>query len=142
VKARAEHPLPGRISDAEALWYDTRRWPAFVDGLGHVAKLEGDWPRAGARVVWDSVPNGRGRVIEEVLEHETRVGQTVAVEDARLEGTQRVRFGDGVVVLELEFTLKGRTPLLTPLFVRRAFRESLARTLSRFARELRAEPGL
>jgi len=142
VKARAEHPLPGRISDAEALWYDTRRWPAFVDGLGHVAKLEGDWPRAGARVVWDSVPNGRGRVIEEVLEHETRVGQTVAVEDARLEGTQRVRFGDGVVVLELEFTLKGRTPLLTPLFVRRAFRDSLARTLSRFARELRAEPGL
>lgn len=142
MKARAEHPLPGRISDAEALWYDTRRWPAFVDGLGHVAKLEGDWPRAGARVVWDSVPNGRGRVIEEVLEHETRVGQTVAVEDARLEGTQRVRFGDGVVVLELEFTLKGRTPLLTPLFVRRAFRESLARTLSRFARELRAEPGL
>jgi len=142
VKARAEHPLPGRISDAEALWYDTRRWPAFIDGLGHVAKLEGDWPRAGARVVWDSVPNGRGRVIEEVLEHETRVGQTVAVEDARLEGTQRVRFGDGVVVLELEFTLKGRTPLLTPLFVRRAFRDSLARTLSRFARELRSEPGL
>jgi len=142
VKARAEHPLPGRISDAEALWYDTRRWPAFIDGLGHVAKLEGDWPRAGARVVWDSVPNGRGRVLEEVLEHETRVGQTVAVEDARLEGTQRVRFGDGVVVLELEFTLKGRTPLLTPLFVRRAFRDSLARTLSRFARELRSEPGL
>jgi len=93
-------------------------------------------------VVWDSVPNGRGRVLEEVLEHETRVGQTVAVEDARLEGTQRVRFGDGVVVLELEFTLKGRTPLLTPLFVRRAFRDSLARTLSRFARELRSEPGL
>jgi hypothetical protein len=142
VKARAEHPLPGRVSDAEALWYDTRRWPAFVDGFGHVVRLEGDWPRAGARLIWDSVPNGRGRVIEEVVEHETRVGQTVAVEDGRLEGTQSVRFGDGVIVLELDFKLKGRTPLLTPFFVRRAFRDSLGRTLSRFARELRAEPGL
>ena len=30
-----------------------------------VAKVEGDWPRAG-RVVWDAKPGGRGRVLERV----------------------------------------------------------------------------
>ena len=34
---------------------------------GRVVKVEGDWPReTGARVMWDSVPDGRGRVLETV----------------------------------------------------------------------------
>ena len=53
-RVRASIVVPGLASEAEALWYDTTRWPTFVDGLHHVARLEGDWPRAGARVLWDS----------------------------------------------------------------------------------------
>jgi len=42
----------------------------------------------------------------------------------------------------LEYRLKRRfTPLLARLFTRRAQRESLQRTLSRFARERRGELG-
>jgi hypothetical protein len=46
------------------------------------------------------------------------------------------------VALELEYELKGAnvfTPLTDALFIRRALRESLRRSLSRFAYELRAD---
>jgi hypothetical protein len=143
---RATTTVPGRVVDAEALWYDPHRWAAWIDGFGHVAKLEGDWPQAGARLLWDSRPQGRGRVSERVTEYEARTGQTLAVEDARLEGTQRVAFepqGDEVLVsLTLEYRLKERspiTPLLDLVFIRRALRDSLQRTLERFGHERRAE---
>jgi Polyketide cyclase / dehydrase and lipid transport len=146
-RARASIELPAQVSAAEALWYDVTRWPAFVDGFGHVAKLEGDWPRAGARLVWDSVQAGRGRVVERVVHYEVRAGQTVEVEDPRITGTQTVTFtpsGDGVsrLDLELRYALKDSTPvtpLVDLLFVRRAFNDALKRTVSRFGRELRAE---
>ena len=67
--------VPGQASDAEALWYDLRRWPSFVDGCKYIARVDGDWPAAGALVVWDSFPGGRGRVLEEVTAYEARVGQ-------------------------------------------------------------------
>ena len=61
-------------------------------------------------------------------------------------GTQRVVFepgSDGVqVALELEYEIKGAnvfTPLTDALFIRRALRESLKRSLLRFARERRAD---
>ncbi|HEX2102864.1 MAG TPA: hypothetical protein VHF51_04390, partial [Solirubrobacteraceae bacterium] len=66
-RVRASVDLSGQASDAEALWYDHRRWPAFVDGLKNVARVTGDWPHVGAEVVWDSHPGGRGRVLERVL---------------------------------------------------------------------------
>ena len=145
-RVRAQVDLPALASQAEDLWYDTARWPAFVDGLKHVASLQGDWPRAGARVVWDSHPGGRGRVVERVLDYEPRSGQEVEVEDEKLRGTQRVSFApheDGVVVtLELRYTLKqerGVVAVVDFLFVRRPQRESLQRTLRRFAIELRDE---
>lgn len=143
---QATATVPGRIVEAEELWYDPHRWAAWVDGFGHVAKLEGDWPRAGARLLWDSRPQGRGRVQERVTDYEARTGQTLAVEDERLTGTQRVRFaaeGDEVIVsLTLEYTLKERsivTPFLDILFIRRALRDSLRRTVTRFGHERRAE---
>jgi hypothetical protein len=143
---RATTTVPGRVVDAEELWYDPHRWAAWIDGFGHVAKLEGDWPHAGARLLWDSRPQGRGRVSERVTEYEARAGQTLAVEDARLEGTQQVAFephGDEVLVnLTLEYTLKQRsviTPLLDLVFIRRALRDSLQRTLERFGHERRAD---
>ncbi len=149
-KARAQIDLPVQVSAAEALWYDTSRWPTFVDGFGHVAKLEGDWPHEGARLVWDSVPAGRGRVIEVVTSYEVRVGQTVQVEDERITGTQIVTFaplGEGKSRMALELTWQHKfpnvfTPLVDLLFVRRAFADALQRTLSRFSREVRVEEEL
>ena len=145
-RVRAAVTVPGLASEAEALWYDPQRWPAWVDGFGHVVKLEGEWPAPGARAVWDSRPGGRGRVVERVTAFEARAGQTLAVEDEKLRGTQRVVFepgSDGVqVALELEYEIKGAnvfTPLTDALFIRRALRESLKRSLLRFARERRAD---
>src|SRR4051794_40327660 len=146
ARVRATVDLPVLASAAEALWYDTSRWPSFVDGLKHVAAVEGDWPRPGARVVWDSHPGGRGRVVERVVAHEARGGQTVDVEDVKVRGTQRVSFapheGGVAVTLQLDYELKDRrgvVPIVDFLFVRRPQRESLQRTLRRFAIELRDE---
>jgi Polyketide cyclase / dehydrase and lipid transport len=140
-RVRAEVQVAALASAAEELWYDTARWPTFVDGLAHIAKVEGDWPRAG-RVLWDAKVDGRGRVDEHVVEHEARVGQTLRVEDERITGTQRVEFyptDDGCrLVLALEYRLKMDPPQrqLIDVFSRRPMRDSLKRTLARFKREL------
>ena len=135
--------VPGRVVDAEELWYDPNRWAAWIDGFGHVAKLEGEWPQIGARLLWDSRPQGRGRVLERVVAYEPRSGQSVAVEDEKLTGLQTVAFepvGDEIrVSLTLEYSLKEGNRLLDILFVRRALRDSLNRTLTRFSHERRAE---
>jgi uncharacterized membrane protein len=145
-RVRASVVVPGLASEAEALWYDTTRWPSFVDGLHHIARLEGDWPRAGARVLWDSPPGGRGRVQERVTAYVAREGQTIAVEDEKIHGTQRVSFtptdGAVTVALELDYALKEQRPgmaLVDLLFIRRPQRESLQRTLRRFRTEVAAE---
>jgi hypothetical protein len=135
--------VPGRVVEAEELWYDPHRWAAWIDGFGHVAKLDGEWPQVGTRLLWDSRPQGRGRVLERVVAYEPRSGQTLEVEDERLTGVQTVTFepnGNEVrVSLSLEYSLKEGNRLLDLLFVRRAVRDSLNRTLTRFAHERRAE---
>jgi uncharacterized membrane protein len=143
---RASIRVPGLASEAETLWYDTSRWPAFIDGLHHVARVEDDWPRSGGRIVWDSKPGGRGRVQERVVAYAAREGQTVDVEDEKIRGTQRVSFtpaDDEVVVgLELRYDLKEARPgmaLVDLLFIRRPQRESLQRTLRRFRIEVASE---
>ena len=127
----------GTADEARALWFDPARWPAFVDGFSHVVRADPAWPRTG-RVIWQSGPRGRGRVVE------TAAGEdTVAVEDERLSGTQRVRFeaagaGETQVTVELDYRLKERhlfTPLVDAFFVRRSLAEALARTLRRYAAE-------
>ena len=147
-RVKAQLQLPGvATSDAEELWYDTRRWPTFVDGLGHVFKVDEGWPRApGAVAIWDSKPGGRGRVLERVVSFEARVGQTVEVEDEKIHGRQ-------TIALPAERRRHHRDPraATTPssktaaflavvdfLFVRRPMRDSLKRTLARFEREARA----
>jgi len=140
-RVKAEVTVAALASAAEELWYDTNRWPTFVDGLAHVAKVEGDWPRAG-RVLWDTKIDGRGRVDERVTLHEARVGQTVSVEDEKITGTQRVEFhptsGGCRIVLSLDYRLKMDLPRrqLIDFFTRRPMRDSLKRTLARFKREL------
>jgi len=144
-RAAASIEVPGLASEAEALWYDPVRWASWVDGLKNVASLAEGWPAEG-RLVWDSHPGGRGRVLEQVTAYEARVGQTLAVEDERLRGTQKVTFVPGrdevTIELELDYELKGGnllTPIVDALVVRRELEGSLRRTLERFARERRAE---
>ena len=138
MRVSARIDLPGRVSDAEALWYDERRWPSFVDGFGHVSRREGEWPRVGAVVLWASAPGGRGLVRERVVAYEVRGGCSVVVEDEAMTGTQTVAFAPGEMTLTLDLRLKQRNVLTAP-FVRRAFGDSLRRTLARFARELRGD---
>lgn len=144
----AQQMLPGAsLDEAARLWFDLDRWPSIVDGFGTLARSEGDWPQPGARIVWDSLRNGRGRVVERVLELEDGTSQLVQVEDPRMTGTQRVRFGavEGgcVISLELRYELKrdaGVGAVLADLFfVRRALGDALRRTLRRFAVELQAD---
>ena len=146
----ARQPLPGAsIDEVQGLWLDLGRWPAFVDGFGTIARREGDWPHAGARIVWDSLRNGRGRVVEQVTDFEPGVTQIARVEDPQLRGTQRVHFsaydGGCEIALQLDYELKapGRGGRLTDiLFVRRALADALRRTLRRFAVELEADRAL
>jgi hypothetical protein len=147
-RTEASVEVPGLASAAEELWYDPIRWPAWIDGFGHVVELPEGWPAEG-RLIWTSTPDGRGRVLETVTEYEPRSGQTLAVEDNRLRGTQRVQFTPGpetvTVTLSLDYELKDRAPLtwlLDLLFVRRAVVASLRRTLARFARERRGDTEL
>jgi hypothetical protein len=141
---RVAEAFPASVHEAETCWYDTSRWPAWIEGLARVSAVEGEWPRAG-RVIWESGPAGRGRVVEQVIEHEPLAGQTVAVSDDSIDGLQSVSFTpveQGVEVqLTLEYRIKKRspfTPLVDLLFIRRAMASSLRRTLARFGAELSA----
>jgi len=146
----AEIDVHADLPTVEELWYDTSRWPSFVDGFARVVKLEDGWPQEGGRLVWESTPAGRGRVVERVTGYEPGRGQTVAIEDPKLRGTQRVQFErllDGTAVaLALEYELKEPDnplrPIVDLLFIRRALRDALRRTLVRFGRELQADAEL
>jgi hypothetical protein len=144
-RASASIDVPGLASEAEALWYDPVRWPSWVDGFGHVVELSDGWPAEGT-LLWNSTPEGRGRVLETVTAYEPRSGQTLAVEDGRLRGTQQVRFEPGPdavkITLTLDYELKERRPLtwlVDRAFVRREVAASLRRTLGRFVRERRGD---
>ncbi len=143
-------PLRGtEVAEAAALWFDTSRMASFVEGFAQAAKVEGGWPAAGGRLVWDARPGslgGRGRVIEVVLEHEAAVRHVAEIEDAKVTGTQTVelqRAPDGArIALELRYALKDPGPLGTLrdlALVRRPLGDALRMTLVRFARELAAE---
>jgi hypothetical protein len=134
---------------AAALWRDVRRWPGFVEGFQRIEEAGQDWPAEGAKVVWVSGPGGRGRVTEKVVS----AGPTsfaTRVHEERLHGTQTAAFAPGpaggcTARLTLEYELAGQNPLtgLTDLlFIRRALRDSLGRTLRRFAVEAEDEAGL
>ena len=139
--------MPGRAAEAEALWYDPHRWPAWVDGFGHVVRSRASGPRRGARARV-AVPARRPRARAASASSPTRraPGRRVEVEDATMTGRQTVAFEPGPdaveVTLSLEYEIKDRTPL-TPvvdlLFVRRAMTDALRRT--RHALRQRAQGG-
>jgi hypothetical protein len=131
--------FPSSVHEAERCWYDTGRWPEWVDELNHVISVEGDWPTHGSAVIWQSGPAGRGRVTERVIEQQPLEGYTVEVEDDSITGEQSVSFDpaeDGVqVTLALSYRIKRRSPLtrlIDVLFVRRLMLASLQKTLGGF----------
>ncbi|MGI8674058.1 MAG: SRPBCC family protein [Thermoleophilaceae bacterium] len=148
--AREHVRVPVDPERAMAVWTDVRRWPAFVEGFGRIVEQDAAWPDPGARLVWESIPRGRGRVIERVVEAgEERLFATEVLED-RLTGTQTVRFAPAAgdegadVGIELDYRLARRGPLgrvTDVLFIRRAMTEALQRTLERFAIEAEEAAG-
>lgn len=145
MRVSARQRLPGRVADAEALWYDLARWAAFVEGFAAVEAVEHGWPRQGGLLTWRSVPAGRGRVTERVIRHEARGGQVADVSDDQLTGTQAVSFAPASegceIELVLDYQLKAgpHMAVVDVLFIRRAVRASLRRTLAAFSRELRSQ---
>lgn len=144
--ARAAVELTTLPAAVERLWSEPEGWAGFVDGFERVVELDPAWPAVGARLVWESHPGGRGRVVEQVLRQVPGAELVVAQEDPQLRGVQRLAFapvaGDANrtgVALELDYALLRGGPFMVvadPLFVRRALRDSLRRTLAGLARAL------
>lgn len=149
VQAAAVVPLAPE--QARSLWTDTGRWASFVEGFGHVAELKGEWPDRGAQVVWTSTPGGRGRVTEKVVDDSAARFATRISEEA-MQGEQSATFAPGEeggtrVDLRIDYELSKRGPfqaLSDALFIRRALRDALRRTLRRYtveaAEEAEAQP--
>jgi hypothetical protein len=147
-RASARALLPLTPSDALRLWADVERWPSFVEGFARRLELAETWPEPGARVVWESTPDGRGRVTETVTERRLDRFSTQVFEEA-LMGTQTLRAlpaSDGSEVeLSLEYELVKYGPLrgvADAIFIRRALRDALRRTLFRFGVEAEEEARL
>jgi hypothetical protein len=146
ASARSSLPLPP--ADVLRLWSDVERWPSFVEGFARRLELTEAWPEPGGRVVWESTPDGRGRVTEKVTENAPDRFSTQVYEKA-LMGTQTLRVlpaSDGSEAeLSLEYELVRYGPLggvADALFIRRALRDALKRTLYRFSVEAEDEAGL
>ena len=147
-RASARAALPLTPSEALGLWGDVERWPSFVEGFARQLELTETWPEPGGRVVWESTPDGRGRVTETVTNSAPDRFSTQVFEEA-LVGTQTLRAlpaSDGSEVeLSLEYELAKYGPLrgvADALFIRRALRDMLRRTLFRFGVEAEEEARL
>jgi hypothetical protein len=142
----AAQTFDASVLEAERCWYDTGRWPGWVDGLDRVVEVAPPWPQVGGRVIWESGPAGRGRVTETVVAYAPAEGQSLDVSDDAVTGRQTVAFAavpDGVqVTLTFQYRLN-RPSLVSPvvdvLFIRRQMTQSLQRTLAGFGARLRDE---
>jgi hypothetical protein len=155
---RQERIVVLALEDAVRLWTDLDRWATFVEGFAHVRSLEGQWPAEGTKLVWTSIPQGRGQVTERVERWEPPAdgGARLAtrVFDRDITGLQTLSFSaadDGTeVVMQLDYELQPTTParvgplgkITDVLFIRRALSDSLDRTLRRFATEAEEEADL
>jgi uncharacterized protein YndB with AHSA1/START domain len=147
ARERAVTALPPAA--ALDLWLDTARWPTFVDGLARIERRHERWPEPGASVVWQSRPGGRGTVTLKVLELEPPSRVVVQVFDDKLTGRETVVVepdGNGSLMhVELDYSLNQGGPLMAiadAVFIRRALRDSIRRTLGRFVVEAEEEAAL
>ena len=139
---------------AVGLWTDLRRWPTFIEGFAHTESVDGPWPAPGSKLVWRSIPSGRGRVTELVRDFEPAgAGEARLVTDVyedALSGRQTAIFrpegeDETAVELSLDYELASGGPLrgvTDVLFIRRALAGALRRTLRRFATEAAEEASL
>lgn len=123
-------------------YFDARGWPSWVDGFQRAERTEG-YPDMGGALVWHSIPAGRGRVSERVLEHSPRRRHRIAFEDPQSSGELATDFaieGEGTrVTLTVDYELSGGGPfsgLTDRLFVRSQVERSLARSLLRLKHEV------
>jgi len=147
--ARAEADVALTPEAALRLWTDVSRWPSFVEGFARVVELDSEWPGRESRVIWESIPSGRGRVTEKVVESGGPDRFSTMVFEDRLAGRQTLRAaeseGGARVELSLEYALTSYGPfaaIADALFIRRALRDSLRRTIARFRVEAEEEAGL
>ena len=147
--ARAEAEVVLTPEAALRLWADATRWPTFVEGFARVVEQDPAWPAEGSRLVWESVPAGRGRVTEKVVRGAAAERFATQIFEERLVGVQTFRAAESEagsrVELSLEYTLTKYGALggvADAIFIRRALRDSLRRTLARFAVEAEEEAGL
>ena len=147
--ARVEGDVALTPEAALRLWTDTMRWPTFVEGFARLVEQDPDWPAEGTRVVWETGPRGRGRVTEKVVKGAAADRFATRVFEERLVGVQTFRAAESErgsrVELSLEYTLTKYGPLSAladAIFVGRALRDALRRTLFRFGVEAEEEAGL
>ncbi len=157
-RAREATVVPLPPPEAMDLWTDLRRWPSFVEGFARMVEADPAWPEPGAKIVWESVPGGRGRVTERVTAYEPGTSFSTQVFEEQLTGTQSFSAGpppptrgapadeeQALVELKLEYQLSRSGPLAPVtdfLFIRRALSDSLRRTLRRYAVEAREQSAL
>jgi Polyketide cyclase / dehydrase and lipid transport len=147
--ARAEVDVALTPEAALRLWTDVSRWASFVEGFARTVELDPGWPAEGSRLIWESIPAGRGRVTEKVVEPPSAERFATMVFEDRMAGRQVLRAaevtGGARVELTLEYTLTRYGPFAfaaDALFIRRALRDSLRRTMDRFRVEAEEEAGL
>jgi polyketide cyclase/dehydrase/lipid transport protein len=156
--ARETRTVPLPVERTAELWVDLSRWATFIEGFAHAVDVDPNWPQAGSKLVWESVPDGRGRVTERVLSwvspNEGPGRLSTQVFEESLVGTQTVTFepgeGGSRVTIELQYELQPTTvwrqgvigKVSDVLFIRRALSDSLARTLRRFSIEATEEVAL
>lgn len=135
-KVSEELLIPAPLADVWDLYFERRTWPMWVDQLRTVESVSDGYPEAGGKLVWKSGPAGRGRVEENVLEHEHRRLHRIGFKDESSEGEQTTIFsmkGQGTLVhIDFVYGLLQAGPLgpiTDRLFVRSQMRRMLARSL-------------
>ena len=141
--------MPLSREAALRLWTELSRWVSFIEGFARVVESDPSWPAHESRVIWESIPAGRGRVTEKVVEPPAAGAFATMVFEDRLAGRQTFHAvesaGGARIELALEYTLTRYGPLgglADAIFIRRALRDSLRRTMARFAVEAQDEAGL
>jgi hypothetical protein len=147
-KASEEIEIEASLAEVWDLYFEPKTWQSWVDEFRGVDKNEG-YPEVGGHLIWHSGPNGRGKVSEDVLEHEPRRLHRIHFTDPESEGELTTTFeikGEGVKVkLDLVYGLFSPGvlgPLTDRFFIRPQQQISLRRTLERLKAEAESEEDL
>lgn len=141
-KVEATIEIAAPLAEVWDLYFDRRRWAAWVDGFSSVSSESG-YPKEGGTLTWRSTPAGRGMVNERVSAHDLRSLHRVDFEDPAAKGRLEVTFEmqpaesaesgrKTKVTQRLDYTVTSGGPLsvITDfLFIRSQQRRSLQRSL-------------